>query len=244
MPVFVNQSKTAALVGCSRNNFSKMWRKEKELPGQYSFFSDSGKIDISDPEFIDSYGDHVAEWNSMQEPAAAAPKEPVQPAKPPAKKRGRPPGSTNKKKQEAAPAAPADPPPKERTEKQKEQDRSASDRENESLSSKALREKAVQAKYTSQILSAQKADMELKKARGELVEIETLGETCIGYLSALNQNIMECPASFLDEMEAAMIAKKTRSEKLDILRKPICDSISETITLIEKELKNAKRKAR
>ena len=76
------------------------------------------------------------------------------------------------------------------------------------------------------------------------MEIETLGDTCIGMLSALMQNIMNMPTGFIDEFDSAAKTKKTRSERIDILTNPICTAIVETKQEILKELEKARRKAR
>lgn len=249
MGVYVNQNQTAQLVGCSRNNFSKMWKKEKDSPGAYSFFSESGKIDISDPEFIEAYGNHMTEHekkNNKPKPVQAAkPKPKKKPAKKKqVKKKQQVKKVVKKKPAEKKPAA------KQKTVKQQEQVKVKEDKKTEKQNAakdeelKSLTLKASKAEKIEKINKAQRSEIELKKARADLVEIESLAETCIGYLSALNQNVMNMPTGFIDEFDSATKTKKTRSERIDILTTPICTAISETKQEILKELEKSKRKAR
>lgn len=94
-------------------------------------------------------------------------------------------------------------------------------------------------------LEAQVNGLEIKNAqiRGQLFQKETLGDTVYGYLSALNQNIMNLPKSIIDDFEAAIKSKKTRSEKIDIITSPICLAISETKEEIKKTIDRAKKEA-
>lgn len=86
-----------------------------------------------------------------------------------------------------------------------------------------------------------KLRLENAKARAELVEREKLAETCFGYLSALNQNIMSMPKSYIDDFSAGIKSKATRSKLTDILTIPICEAISETKSEIKKVISKAKK---
>ena len=223
MPVLVNQSKTAQLIGCSRNNINKKWKLEQDKPGTYDYFSDTGSVDISHPDFIEQHGDHITEWESIKDlprGTAIPRKETVKPitTKPATIK----PRSNKQIEQDEIKAEPATP----MTDEMKE-----------------LAEKAKKSKYIKTINDAKKSQIELDKSRSVLIEIETLGETCMGYLATLNQNAMQIAETFVDEFEAAMKTKKTRSTKIDILRKPICDMIAETMDDITKELDRERKKA-
>ncbi|MCK5614774.1 hypothetical protein KAR91_73615 [Candidatus Pacearchaeota archaeon] len=234
MPVLVNQSKTALLIGCSRNNINKKWKVEQENPGTHDYFSESGNVDISHHEFISLYGDHLNEWKSLKDK--------------PRKSR-----STNNQKSETEKVSikenQAIPEKtsiheKQKTKKQLEQIEIEKEKNiHVNDETKALAEKAKKAKYIKTINDAKKSQIELDKSRSLLIEIETLAETCMGYLATLNQNIMQVPETFVDEFEASMKAGKTRTDKIDILRIPICAFIAETIEGITNEIDKERKKS-
>lgn len=233
MTIFVNQSKASTLVGCSRNNFSKMWKKEKEMSGVYSFFSPDGKINIADPEFIEHYGNHIEEWNSILAEKNKNKKTPV-------KKEPKP---KPKKVIKKTPVEKEKPKIKKRTPKQIEQDEIKTPT-SESEEMALLREKANRAKLEKIIIDKKKSEMELKKSRAELAEVETLGKTLIGYCIALNQTLLDQPRSFIDEFEMAFKKGKSKTDLTDILRIPASGAIEDTIVVIKKELEKFRRAIR
>lgn len=95
------------------------------------------------------------------------------------------------------------------------------------------------AKSGQEILKYKKLELEVKLLQGELVRKDSVADICFGYLSALNINIMETPQSFLDELEGAILNKSSRSNKIEIVTKPICAAISNTILQIEKKINNS-----
>jgi len=248
MKTLVNQSQTAKLVGCSRNNLSKMWRKEKASPGSYSFFSGKGEINISDDDFKNRYGDHVKEWEKIQtekNKLLIKPK-PIHIEVEPEEIKTQ---SDLLFEEDDIKPIEQEIEPKPKTPKQLEQDKVKTEQEKEDEYTSgdpqldALRKKSTKAKYIKQINDAEKSKIELEKVRSKLVEIETLGDTCIGYLAAFNHNIMDFPKSIVDDFEAAMKTNKTRSDKIDIILKPICIQIKETISQITTELDRERNKA-
>jgi len=84
---------------------------------------------------------------------------------------------------------------------------------------------------------------ENEEGRAELVRRESLGDTCFGYLAALNQNIMSIPKGMIDEFESALKSGSTRSELINTLTSPICESINETKSAIKKEIRKAQKLA-
>ena len=100
-----------------------------------------------------------------------------------------------------------------------------------------LTKSASDAKRGQEVLKYKKLEIEIKTMQGDLVLRESIGNACFGYLSTLNINIMEMPQSFLDELEAVIINKGSRSEKMEIVTKPICDAIGHAILQIERVLK-------
>lgn len=255
MSVFVNCSKVSTLIGCSRANLSKMWKIERDDPGHYGFFSENGKIDISSPIFIDRYGDHLAEWEELKSTKSKPESKPKtesktkpkpkpeaepEPETEPKKKPGRPKGSKNKPK-------PKSEPKKQRTHRQQVQDKIKADREtakfltNEDDEVKELQKKSIIAKYQKTILDKEKAEMELRKARADLAEIQTIGSICIGYLVALNQELLDQPRSFIDELTSGIKAGKSKTDLTDIARKPAMIAIAEAQEFIKKEIARYKR---
>jgi len=90
----------------------------------------------------------------------------------------------------------------------------------------------------------EKQKLENRKARADLVEMESLCFTVFNYLSALNKNILEMPLSFVDEFKSAQLAGKSKSDLIDILRKPISASIADTVSDVKKEIDRYKRSVR
>lgn len=101
----------------------------------------------------------------------------------------------------------------------------------------ALMKNAASAKQGQEVLKYKKLELELKALQGELIRRDLVADVCFGYLSALNINIMEFPQSFLDELEGAIINKSTRSTKMEIVTRPICEAITQAISQIEKTLR-------
>jgi|WetSurMetagenome_2_1015567.scaffolds.fasta_scaffold08452_6 hypothetical protein len=82
----------------------------------------------------------------------------------------------------------------------------------------------------------EKLRIENQKARCEVVYKETLGNTCFGYLSALNKMILALPVSYVDEFGAAYKKGKGKTELTDILRKPITQAIIDAREQMKKEI--------
>ena len=106
---------------------------------------------------------------------------------------------------------------------------------------KKLAKESTRAKYKKEIFLSQKAEMDLKKSRAELAELDTIGKTCIGYCIALNQNLLDQPRSWIDNVEAAIKNGKSKTDITDIARKPEMMAIEHTIEMIKKELARYKR---
>lgn len=89
-----------------------------------------------------------------------------------------------------------------------------------------------------QKLKAQIKQLDLKNsaARKDLIEIETLAEAVFNHLSALHQNVLDMPESFIDKYKHANDSGKSRSDLKDILTKPICQAIKDTINQVDKLL--------
>lgn len=120
------------------------------------------------------------------------------------------------------------------------QNQNNSDSENSNGSVKPLdilSKNASDAKRGQEVLKYKKLEIEVKTLQGELIRKDLVADTCFGYLSALNINIMETPQSFLDELEGVIINKGSRSSKMDIVTRPICDAIEQAIKQIERTLK-------
>lgn len=111
-----------------------------------------------------------------------------------------------------------------------------------SLKNDAFAKKVSEAKRGQEVLKYKKLELEIKEMQGELVRRDSLGNACFGYLSALNINMMEMPQSFLDQLESAIVNKASRSEKMEIVTKPICDAIDQTLSQIERILKSKDEK--
>jgi|GEM_PF-4172276 len=90
----------------------------------------------------------------------------------------------------------------------------------------------------------EKQKLENRKARADLVEMESLCFTVFNYLSALNKNILEMPLSFVDEFKSAQLAGKSKSDLIDILRLPISTAITESVSDIKKEIERYRRAVR
>lgn len=110
--------------------------------------------------------------------------------------------------------------------------------ENENSS---LREKARNAKFRKEIAQADKAEMDLKKSRAQLAELDTIGEVCIGYLIALNQELFDIPRSIIDEVTAGIKTGKSKTELTDILRKPSMKAVADSMDFVKKEIARYKR---
>jgi hypothetical protein len=216
----LNQSQFAEYAGVSRQNISALIKKGEIIK------KENGKIDIDDPVnafYLDGRKDAprvVTNPKGAKGGPADLPGD--KPVKPKPKKRGRP-KKTDPKSAEEKPVETNKPSPPQ-------------GEEGPSLQKQKLQ-------YEVDKLREQKIGLKMDNAkkRGQLFEIESLGETVFGYISALNQNIMEMPASFLDELEAALKSKKSRAERLNIITAPICEAIAETKEEIQKEIKKAKR---
>lgn len=228
-----------------------MWKKEKDHPGTYSFFSVEGKIDIADFTFKDSYGDHAKEAleiirekeNKKTKPNQVVKKKPV-------KKVSRETKKPVKKTKAVKPKLKTAPEKKQRTEKQIEQDELKSEVEAENKITGTdeeltdLQRRSAKAKHEKIIIDKNKAQMDLKKSRAELAEVETLGKSLIGYCIALNQNLLDQPRSFIDEFEMAFKKGKSKTDLTDILRIPASAAIEDTIKVIKKELEKFRRAIR
>jgi len=132
---------------------------------------------------------------------------------------------------------------KPKTEKQQEQiDINAGPDKNDP-ESKRLHAESVKWNYIKKINEGKKSEIELKKIRAEVIDIETIAVELVGYLTALNQNIMEMPKGFFDEFHSGMKSKKSRADLIDIITKPICEAIQETKIRVTKTIKKERDKA-
>ena len=77
--------------------------------------------------------------------------------------------------------------------------------------------------------------------RAELISKKEVADRLFGYLIALNKNIMGIPLGYIDDFEAAVKSKSTRSEKTNILTIPICEAIEETKIELKKEISRISR---
>lgn len=220
-----------------------MWKRHNAGKDFYTFFTLDGKVDTEDPSFLDRYDkkiipeefqklkDKIDKKNNPKPKVKPEPK--IKTVETAAKKRGKP-----KKEKPVEPAeSKKDIKPKIKTETKKPViPESEGDPE-----LKALAQKATRAKFRAEIAKADKAEIELKKTRSELIEVETLAKTLIGYCMALNQNLLDQPRSFVDKFESGVKTGKSKTALTDILREPAMDAIKESIEMIRKEIKKYKR---
>lgn len=242
----VTRYAAAKLIGSQESVFSRMWKRQLVADDFYGFFDENGDVDIEHPTFQEKYFDRIKPDVLEKLKNKGKKKKPVkkqeQSKQEPRKKRGRPPGTKNKTKQTKSgyqptqPRTPQTPPPKNPSAPPPEDPEDP-----EKLEMKELANRSMIAKYKKEIFAAEKAEMELRKARAELAELQTIGETCIGYLIALNQDLLDQPRSFVDEMISGIKTGKSKTDLTDILRKPAMAAISEAQEFIKKELARYKR---
>jgi len=216
------------ITGINQSVFSKMWDRHQAGEDYYSFFTEDGKINISDNGFIKKYGEKIKpeeleklkakayKKNKITVKKAVVKKTPVKKDKPVKPKKNKP------VLQDQIPDKPNGERPKD-----------------EELS--VLQRKSTIAKCKSEIYKSEKAEMELKKARAELAELQSIGQVCIGYLMALNQNILDQPRSWISELTSGIKAGKSMTALTDIARNPAMSAIAETIDLINREIAKYKR---
>ena len=247
MSTFVNLSQAAELIGCSRNNISKQYQREIESPGTYSYFAKKEKmVEITDPGFIRKYGNHLKEWNkkvkAKQNKRANKKKKTIV-----EKKVDKEVVKHLKALAGGSISVTTKAPPKSnkpKTERMQEEEDRRLERERVANSGDSeldqLATRAAIAKYKKIIFDSEKAEIELKKSRAELIDIETMGETVMGYLMTLNQTILDAPRSFVDNFESGVKTGKSKSDLTDILRAPIMEAIKDTKEIITKELRKHK----
>jgi hypothetical protein len=192
-----------------------MWKRHQAGKDFYSFFTDDGKIDIEDNGFIKKYS-HKIIPEELEKLKAKKNKKNNVVVKKVVVKKDRVVKPKNEKKD---------------TEPEKPKD--------EEL--QKLARKATIAKHKSDIFKADKAELELKKSRAEVAEIQTIGQVCIGYLMALNQTLLDQPRSWIDEISLGIKAGKSKTDLTDMARKPAMEAIAESIEIIKKEIKKYKR---
>jgi hypothetical protein len=210
--MIITRYKLHKITGINESVFSQMWKRHLAGKDFYSFFTDDGKVDIDDSGFIKKYSHKVIPEELEKLKNKKVPVKKV-PVKTPKPK--------SKEKKEIV----IDPPP------EKPKDEELSD----------LQRKSTIAKCKSEIYKSEKAEMELKKARAELAELQTIGQVCIGYLMAVNQNLLDQPRSWIDEISSGIKAGKSKTDLTDLARKPAMEAISEAIELINKEIAKYKR---
>lgn len=206
------------ITGINQSVFSKMWDRHQAGEDFYSFFTKDGQIDILDNGFIKKYGEKIKH-------------EELEKLKLKASKKNNKDKPVKKQEQKVPKKKPKEPnntpPPKD--EKPKDEELSA------------LARRATIAKHKSDIYKSEKTEIELKKARAELAELQSIGQVCIGYLVAFNQTVLDQPRSWIDEISSGIKSGKSKTDLTDIARKPVMEAISESIELINKEIAKYKR---
>lgn len=254
--MIITRYATHKLLDINESVFSQMWKKHQAEKDFYGFFTDDGKVDISDPSFIQKYSDKIIPEelekikNKLNKKNNKTPKSKKKKDKKEkldipenktkvkiVKKRGRPPKDKTEKK-----TVKNEPVKNKESNKPKKPDNENNDEDNEEKTEiKELSKKAAIAKFKKEIFAAEKAEIELKKARAQLAELDTIGRVCIGYLIALHQSILDQPRSFIDELCSGIKAGKSKTDLTDIARIPAMNAISESIELIKKEIAKYKR---
>lgn len=258
--MIITRYATHKLLGINESVFSQMWKRHQAGKDFYGFFTDDGKVDISDPSFIQKYTDKIIPEEleeiknklnkknnktskpktiktNKKKPAVSENKNEVKVVK----KRGRPPKDKTEKKTPEKKTVEVKKNDKPKEPDNKTDSKNPDENDGEKSEIKELSKKATIAKFKKDIFAAEKAEIDLKKARAELAELETIGRVCIGYLIALNQSLLDQPRSFIDELSSGIKAGKSKTDLTDIARKPAMNAISESIELIKKEIAKYKR---
>lgn len=199
--------------------FSQMWKRHQSGKDFYGFFTDDGKVDIESPSFIQKYNLKIIPEELQKLKDKLNKKVPVKKIEKIVKTKIK-----NKK---------IDPPPTNLEEPDKPK-----------TELQILSEKSAIAKFKKDIFAADKAELDLKKSRAQLAELDSIGQTCITFCVALAQSLLDQPRSWIDEVTSGIKAGKSKTELTDIARKPEMASIAETKELILKEIAKYKREVK
>jgi len=206
----VTRYKAARIAKVTEAVFSKMWTRHQREEQYYDFFSPEGKIDIDHKSFHLKYGNkiNINEIEALREKL----------------------NNKKKPKIKIKPLVKKEPKIKKIPEvKIKEPDKP--------IIPVGINLAQEKTKWEIENLKSKdkKQKLEYEKNRNKLLPRDEM-DRVYGFLDALNKNIMGIPLSIIDDFEAAVKTKNTRSNKIGIITGPICEAIAETKTAIKKEL--------